>query len=270
MTETNTLTPAQEGTVPPTETPVEQASTEVHPQPDTPAETPDSARPRAQERIEELSARAKAGIEYGEFWRKRFEESQNQQQPAAQPAADPRPKRVDFDDDDAWADALTGWTERQAVTKAEAAAEARFAKAREEERLRTMQGTFQGRVAAFAKQNADYYEVVSNPTLPFNGQVLEALMGSDKGPEIAYHIAKSPELVAKLAGQSIPQRLATIGRLEAELSRPPAPPKQSAAPPPPNPIGAGPSAEKDPSKMTGDEWLAWRTAQLRANRAQRK
>lgn len=251
---------AQSGTAPPTETPVETVTPPTpEAQSGTPAEVHDGERPdRARERIEELSARAKAGIEYGEFWRQRFEESQ--QPTASTPTDDPRPKRGDFEDDDAWADALTTWTERRAESRAEVAAEKRFAKAREEERLRGLHGSFAARAAEFAKAKPDFQTVVSNPALTFfNGQFMEVAMASEKGPDLLYHIGRNPELVARLAGQSIPQRLATLGRIEADLSRPPPPPKPSAAPPPLNPIGGGGSGgAKDPSKMTAQEFLRWR------------
>jgi ElaB/YqjD/DUF883 family membrane-anchored ribosome-binding protein len=261
MTDTTSPAPAQQGTVQPTETSVEQVASEVHPQPD-PAEAPAGERPsRARERIEELAAERRAALEYGEFWRKRFEESQQTQQSQlpAQPQEEPRPKRADFEDDDAWADALTTWTDKRATQKAEQAAVARFAKEQEQSRLRTQQSTFATRAESFVEKHPDFQVAISNPAMTFmNGEFLGVIMESEKGPELAYHIAKSPELVAKLARQTNSQRLATLGRIEAELSRPLPPPKVSSAPPPPSPIGSGPSTVNDLSKMSDSEWWSAR------------
>lgn len=256
---------AQSGTAPPAEGATPEQGTSPPPEgatPGTSAAAPDGAtpKPRGQERIEELSARAKAGIEYGEFWRQRFEESQKQQAKPPESQEDARPKRADFDDEEAWADALTAWSDRRADTRAEAAAERRYAREREQERLRGMQSTFQSRAEAFTEAHPDFRHVISNPALTFmNGEFLTAIMEHDKGPDLAYRIGKDAKTVARLAGMSIPRRLAELGRIEAELSRPPPPPKVSTAPPPPTPIGGGgEGGGKDPSKMTAQEYLRWR------------
>lgn len=267
MTETNTLAPAQEGTAPPTEgaTP-DPVTTEVHPQPDTAADASTGARPnRAEGRIKELVTERDAAVEYGEFWRKRFEESHTPA-PAAKPAEDARPKRSDFDDDDAWADALTGWTERRATTKAEEAAVARLERDREATRLQGVRATWHTRAQQFEQAHNDFRVAISNPALTFfDGEFLNSLMENEKGPELAYHIAKSPELVAKLVRQSPSQRLTTLGRIEAEVSRPPPAPKPSNAPPPLTPIASGASGGGvDMEKLSAKEYLRVRLEQRAA------
>lgn len=264
----------------------EQVTSDAPPQEGTSAAAPTGERPnRAQERIEELNARAKAGIEYGEFWRQRFEESQKAQPAAvaapAAPVVDPEPQLDDFDDSAAFAKAYTAWARKEAVREArsvaeqavkesQSAAEKAVSRAREEERLRTLDASFTTRAQQFAEKSPDFYTAIGNPALTFfNGDFLDAIKGNEKGPEIAYHIAKSPQIVAKLASQSVPQRLATLGRLEAELSRPPPPPKVTAAPAPPTPVGGGSGGEPDPSKMPIADWMAWRTKQILARRQAR-
>lgn len=258
------------------------------PQEGTPsAAAPTGERPnRAQERIEELNARAKAGIEYGEFWRQRFEESQRQAQPPAVaapavPVADPEPQADDFDDSAAFAKAYSAWARKEAVREArqvaeqavkesQSAAEKAVSRAREDERLRTLDASFATRAQQFAEKSPDFYTAIGNPALTFfNGDFLDAIKGNEKGPEIAYHIAKNPQIVAKLASQSVPQRLATLGRLEAELSRPAPPPKVTTAPAPPTPVGGGSGGEPDPSKMSTTDWMTWRTKQIMAKRQAR-
>lgn len=237
------------------------------------------------ERIEELNAKAKAGIEYGEFWRKQFEESQRKPPVTVaapqEPQPDPEPQADQFDDVTAYTRAYATWARKEAVREATGAAEklvnaARSdaekatQKAREEARLSTLEAGFAERQRQFAEKTADYVTAISNPALTFfNGDVLEAIKGSERGPEIAYHIAKDPKLVAKLASQSVPQRLTTLGRIEAELSRPPPPPKVTAAPAPPTPVGSGSGGEPDPSSMTTTDWMTWRTKQIMAKRQAR-
>jgi hypothetical protein len=273
--QTVTATPAAEAS-PADET----VTSDALPQEGTAAETPASARPsRAQERIEELSARSKAAQEYGEYWRQRFEESQQKQQPAPQPVqeqSDPEPNADDFIDPKDFTKAYASWSRketeksiRKAAEEAKVAARAEseqtLAKARETERLRTLDDSFTSRAQQYAAKNPDFWDAIRNPSLKFfNGEFLEAAKGSDLGPDVLHHIAKSPKLASELAGKSIPQRLAMLGRLEAELSRPAPPPKVTAAPAPPTPVGSGAGGEIDPSKLSMADWVSWRTKQIQA------
>ena len=292
MSDDNALTQAQPGTVPPAEgaSPAPaQVTSGATPTGGAIADAPDGARPsRAQERIEELNARAKAATEYGEFYRQRFEELQRQQsqQPAQAAAptveqAAPEPNADDFDDPKAYTKAYTTWVRaesvketKRAVQEAQASAkteaEKALARSREEERLRTLNDGFGLRQQQFAEKNPDYWDAVRNPALTFfNGDFLEALKASELGPQIALHIAKDPKVVAKLAGKSVPQRLAELGRIEAELSRPAPPPKVTAAPAPPTPIGGGQGTPINPDKLSIDDWMKHRTQELLAKRQAR-
>lgn len=250
------------------------------------ADAPDGARPsRAQERIEELNARAKAATEYGEFYRQRFEELQQRQtQTPAPPVVeqpDPEPDADAFDDPKAYTQAYAKWARneaakdtKRAVAEAQAAAkteaERAYAKAKEVERLKALDDGFGLRQQQFAEKTPDYWETIRNPALSFfNGDFLEAMKAEELGPQIAHHIAKTPALVAKLAGQSVPQRLATLGRIAADLSRPAPPPKVTAAPAPPTPIGGGAGGEVDPSKLSIDDWMKHRTQEILARRQAR-
>lgn len=276
--------PAQESTAPPAEVvspTTKEVTSGAPPQEGTTAAAPTGERPnRAQERIEELSARARAAQEFGEYWRQRFEESQ--QKPAPAPTAapqeqpEPEPNADDFIDPKDFTRAYATWSRKQtdkaiqqavqqAQTAAQTASERAIAKTKEEERLRTLNDGFGLKQQEYAAKNPDYWDAISNPALKFfNGDFLEAVKGSELGPQLAHHIAKSPQLVARLMGQTVPQRLASLGRLEAELSRPAPPPKVTAAPAPPTPVGSGAGGEVDPSKLPTKDWMAWRTKQLMA------
>jgi hypothetical protein len=289
---TEIAAPAQEGTATPavvtlpvTEE-VTSGTTGATPQAGAPsADAPGEKREGARERIEELVAQNKAYREYGEFYRQRFEEFQRQPPPAAaapvveQP--DPEPNADDFDDPKAYTKAYTTWSRKQiakevaqateqARTEGKTAAEKAYAAAREKERLKGLDDQFTIRSQQFAERNPNYWTVIGNPALTFmNGEFLEAIKSSEKGPELALHIASDPKLVAQLASKSVPQRLTQLGRIEAELSRPPPPPKVTAAPAPPTPIGGGAGGEVDPSKLSTSDWIARRTAEIRAKRSGR-
>jgi hypothetical protein len=289
--EANAIASAQEGAAPPAETAspaVDQVTSGATPTGGAIADAPDGARPsRAQERIEELNARAKAATEYGEFYRQRFEELQRQQsQPVQAPApvveqTAPEPNADEFDDPKEYTKAYAAWVRTEAAKETKRAvqeaqvnakteAEKALARSREEERLRAINDGFGLRQQQFAEKNPDYWDAVRNPALTFfNGDFLEALKASELGPQIALHIAKDPKVVARLAGKSVPQRLAELGRIEAELSRPAPPPKVTAAPAPPTPIGGGVGGQVDPSKLSIDDWMKHRTQQILAKRQAR-
>lgn len=280
--------PAQESTVTPAEVvppTTEEVTSGAPPQEGTSAAAPNGEKPnRAQERIEELSARARAAQEFGEYWRQRFEEQQSKPAPAPTVVAeqpDPEPNADDFIDPKDFSRAYAGWSRKQtdraiqqavqqAQTAAQTASEKAIAKAKEEERLRALNDGFGLKQQEYAAKNPDYWDVIQNPSLKFfNGDFLEAIKGSELGPQLAHHIAKSPQVVARLMGQTIPQRLASLGRLEAELSRPAPPPKVTTAPAPPTPVGSGAGGEIDPSKLSTTEWIEWRKREILAKRQAR-
>jgi hypothetical protein len=293
--------PAQESTaapaapVSPTE---EQVTTGAQPQtgngatPDSEAHTLTEAQrlkkaQETRERIEELAAQNKALREYGEFFRQRYEETrqppaQATAAPPAQEQPEPEPNADDFDDPKAYAKAYATWTRKenakevaraieQARTEGKSAAEKAFTEAREKERARALDDQFAVRHQEFAQKTPDYMVTISNPALTFmHGEFLGVIKASEKGPELAYYIAKNPQLVARLASKSVPQRLAELGRIEAELSRPPPPPKVTTAPAPPTPIGGGPAQTVKLDEVKDiDEWMARRTKELREKRANR-
>jgi hypothetical protein len=288
MSDELVVTPTQEGTAPPaavvSPTP-DQVTSGAAPQ--AAIATPDSEAQRlkrsqeTRERIEELNAGKKAAVEVAEYWRKRFEESQQKPQAAAPVQAEPEPDPDSFDDPKAYTKAYTAWYDKkveqrvssateQARKDAETAADRRAAKAEEERRLKALNDEFGLRQHQFAEKNADYFDVIGNPALTFfNGDFLDALKGSEKGPEIAYQIGTDAKLIARLAGKSVPQRIVELGRIEAELSRPAPPPKVTAAPAPPTPIGGGAGGEVDPSKLSIDDWMHHRTKQILAKRQAR-
>lgn len=281
MTDTSAA-PAQGDAAAPA-APVPATGTEVTsgapPQAGTSAETPDGERPsRARERIEELSAQVKAAIAYGDFMRQQLE-AQTKAAAAPAPAPvqaeqpEPEPQEDAFDDPKAYAKAVAVWARKEAAREArleatriakesQDATQKAIAKAREEERLKGLDTGWSERASVYAEKHPDFWTKAQNPALTFlNGDFLEAVKSSEQGPALVHAIANDPKLVAKLTSQSVPERLRTLGRIEADLSRPAPPPKVTAAPAPPSPVGNGSGGEPDPSKMSTADWMAWRNKQ---------
>jgi hypothetical protein len=85
-------------------------------------------------------------------------------------------------------------------------------------------------------------------------------MIAEAGVDLAYAIAKSPELrKAVQASRNAVSLARELGKIEARLASAPPAPKPSSAPPPPRTLtGAASGAQRDPSKMSMAEYAAWR------------
>jgi hypothetical protein len=127
--------------------------------------------------------------------------------------ADPKPHPTQFTDIDEYSKALEDWTKE--TTKIELAKEA---KDNAEKASRdNVTKTWQARQDAFKAETTDYAEVVNGADLQIYSACGDAIMESDAGPEILYHLAKNPELVEKMKGMSIPRALVEVGKLEAKF-----------------------------------------------------
>lgn len=132
------------------------------------------------------------------------------------------------------------------------------------------QQALQKRTAEFKALHPDFDEVLMQADgVPVSGVVSQALLTSDQGPAIMYALASNPAELARISALPPLDAVREIGRLEARLaSSTPAPKTQAPkvarkpAPAPIAPVTArGPSAVKDPSQMSYEEYSAWREAQ---------
>jgi hypothetical protein len=137
----------------------------------------------------------------------------------------------------AWMESVAEWKAEQIIEQREAKRQAQTAVAAHVEREQ-----------AFAVAHPDYPTVVSTSSAPVSWAMGAAIHQSDRGPEIAYHLAQHPEVAAELAretAQSGPDTVGLVRRLlESRLD--PAPsgsgssaPKTSAKPPL-RPVGSSP------------------------------
>jgi hypothetical protein len=118
---------------------------------------------------------------------------------------------------------------------------------------------------AFKKETPDFDALVQSPTFVQTEPVVEAILHSTKGPQIAYFLAKNPEITSRLNQLSPFEVALEIGRLEERLT-PPTPKVITQAPKPlQNVSGGNEVVAKDPEKMNMDEYakanehrFAWR------------
>lgn len=178
------------------------------------------------------------------------------------------PKREQYEDYEAYL---------RAVARYDAAQEAeKRLKADREERQRSERSqqdragyekvakSWNEREQKFQAEAKDYEDVVmpfvEEDLGHFSEQARLAIVESDKGPQLLYHLAQHPDVAESIATLSPLRQIAELGKLELKLAAPAK--KQSSAPDPIKPIGSGRSAAQGYSdNMTDEEYRAWRKSQ---------
>lgn len=185
--------------------------------------------------------------------------------PEPAPAAEPPPEkpRVDsYQNYEEYVEAVAEWklAERDRG-RAQAQAEAR---ARDAERAQA--AAWGERQEAARLAHADYDAAV-NQDLLISPAMQQAMLTSDAGAEVAYHLGKNPDECRRIAALDPMSAARAIGRLEAQLAaaplpsspEPPKPKATSAAPPPLHPVAAASAARGTPNfeAMSFAEYEAW-------------
>ena len=188
---------------------------------------------------------------------------------------DPRPQRSQFVTEDDYQEALTDWKVDQKLAERQQAEQ----QARMQQEQQRITENWQQRVSEAALP--DFDQVVGAAEIELPNHLYAAIIESDVGPLVAYHLAQNPDDAAALVKMTPTQALRYLGKLEDRLEQDrdaakkpaadkkgPAPtPEKSKAPPPIDPLKntANPVA-KPTEKMTYQEYKAQRLAQQQSKR----
>lgn len=224
-----------------------------------------------QERFRELTTAQKEAVERAsraEAALKAIEDAKAKEaaEAEARRLGAPKPTRDKFDDPDAYDAALVEWAQNQG--KKQGLTEAQQAAQREanERTQREAQTAFQERVAAFKADAPDFDAIVlQNPDLQISAISALTIQKMENGPAVAYHLAKNPQLAAKIAAMSPPDQVFEMGKLSASVTTPQRS-NASRAPAPISPVGGRSGVSKSPDQMSGDEYYEARMAERRAAR----
>ena len=107
----------------------------------------------------------------------------------------------------------------------------------------------------------DVESVLSDPSFPMPQHVVAEVVDCESPGQVLAYLGRNPAEAARLAQMNRPSAVAReLAKIEARLAAaPPAPVPMSSAPPPPRTMrGGSPSATRDPSRMSMDEYAAWR------------
>lgn len=184
---------------------------------------------------------------------------QGAQRPAE--AASTEPKREQFDSYEDYLEARADWRAEQKV-------EAKLREQQQQGQRHAQAATQEQQVARFHQQMekaresvADFDDVMEAASeAPLTPTMRDAILESDVGALLAYHLAKQPAEANRIARLSPARQAMALGALEAALQTR-TPPATSKAPPPIKPLGGGSGGTRDPAKMSMDEYMAHRAKQ---------
>lgn len=239
-------TPVEEPTEAPTDQAAEsapaeaEAGTEVAPTDDSPTE-PDGV----QKRINKITA-----DKHAEKRRADALQDQLDKLKQAPVSTTEEPKLENFDyDQDKHNEALVNWKVENRLAEQTQVQQQQAAQAE----VQQVQKQFAERSEAFAETTPDYAEVLKGlPELPQD--VFEAVLLSEDGPQLAYHLATHLDVVDSLANDLPQVRLVKLGQISAGFKAVTKPTvKPSAAPEPIKPVSSGASASKEMEDMSMDE-----------------
>jgi len=194
----------------------------------------------------------------------RLKALESQAAPKQEQSRDDKPKPDQFVDAFEYAEALADWSAENAVMRSK---QEEIERRRQEERNKIIE-TWNGRLESAKKEIPDFDEMVASSDVIVPDHIREAILDSDVGPQILYHLAENKDLAEKISKSSAITALREIGRLEARFEKTDAKEvkpvaQKSKAPAPISPLKATNSEQAvitDTDKMTFAQYKAMRQA----------
>lgn len=239
----------------------EEASTETHPQ-DAPKKN------GVQKRIDELTRERYEAQRQADHWRQ-VAEQRSQQPQRAEPTQPPRLE--EYQDVDSYLNARDAWVLEQAEARIFQKASEQSQRNEVEQRQHQHEVERQIRVERFKAQEMDaatrypdYSQAVASPhvmqAIQTRPDILENVLDSEHGAELAYFLAKNPAQLQTLTTLSPLAAVREIGRIEQMFM---GSPKRQAtnAPDPVRTVGGKAEAGRNPENMSIPEYRKWRAKQ---------
>ena len=229
------------------------------------------SKPKIEKRIGEVvkqreqakaeAAKERAGRESAEARLREYEQKAAPEK-AADPDAEPKPEQ--FTDAFEYARALAEFSAEKALKDRDRQEAEKKAATERQQTIKQ----WTDRITAVKADLPDFEDVVASSEVAVSDQVRDAILESDVGPQVLYHLAENPEFAQKLSEMSTITALREIGKLEARFEKK-EPAKAAAtkqrAPAPIKPIKGGGSAMDVPINSDGvfhGSYQAWKQARL--------
>ena len=177
---------------------------------------------------------------------------EKQGQPQKANPVDEKPQPSQFSDAFEYAEALAEYTADQRIANMKR----EEAEAKEAEQRQKVITQWTAKVEAAKATLPDFDDIVASSDVVVNDDIRDAILESDVGPQILYHLAENDEVAKKIAGLSPKAALREIGKLEARFeakpeAEKPAPIVKSKAPAPIQPIRGGKNTPDVPMGSDG-------------------
>ena len=177
---------------------------------------------------------------------------------------DQEPQPSQFSDAFEYAKALAEYSTEKALAERDR----QVAQAREQEAQQKIIQSWAQKVQEAKAELPDFDDLVAASDVVVNNAVRDAILESDVGPKILYHLAENNDLAKKIAGLSPNAALREIGKLEARFEVNPetkqtTPVVRSKAPAPIQPIRGGQGKADVPISADGEfhgSYQAWKAA----------
>lgn len=235
----------------------EEATTEAEAQPEESAtsETSDSGEEhkpnRVQERINKITAEKYAEKRRADELEQRIAELQTQVPQQQAETGDTAPKLEDFDYDEVAYNKAYIQYEVNKQTQANLKQQEERKAVEEQNKVFA---NYNQKVATFKEKAADFDQKIGNlGVIQLPQDVLNAIMSSDKGPEIAYYLGDHLDVAEQLATSSPALAFMKLGEISAKLGTVKTETKPSTAPEPIEPVNSGGGISKSVDDMSMDE-----------------
>ena len=179
--------------------------------------------------------------------------------------ANEKPTPAQFSDAFEYAEALAEWSAEQAIVNLKKEESEKQAQAEREKVIKS----WTAKLEAAKAELPDYEDMVASSDVVVGDHIRDAILESDVGPKILYHLAENPEIAEKLSSLSTASALREIGKLEARFEKVEAPAAKavsvSKAPAPIAPLKAKGSALDVNIDSKGEfhgTFQAWKAARL--------
>ena len=125
-----------------------------------------------------------------------------------------KPQPSQFNDAFEYAEALAEWSAEQAILNREKAE----AERKVQEERQSVIKSWNERLETVKADLPDYDEMIASAAdISVSDAIRDAMLESEQGPRILYHLAENPELAEKLNSMSQVSALREIGKLEAKF-----------------------------------------------------
>ena len=174
-----------------------------------------------------------------------------QREPDPAPNTAQEPKREAFDDYEAYLDARAEWKAEARLSARMQEMEARRQQEAAQAQRESLASDWDRKMQRAAERNPEINPDMPVPRMP--ASMAQAIVESDVGPEIVFHLAHNPAEAARIAALSPLSQARELGKLELQLATKPV--KASNAPEPIKPVGAR-STGSDPlsDRLSMDQW----------------